>query len=49
MSALKQGIADKDQTIADGNYTNANPDKQQAYSEAINHAEQIINGTRMQS
>ncbi|MEU0601678.1 hypothetical protein ABZ484_26060 [Streptomyces sp. NPDC006393] len=45
MSALKQGIADKDQTIADGNYTNANPDKQQAYSEAINHAEQIINGT----
>ena len=45
MSALKQGIEDKDQTIADGNYTNANPDKQQAYSDAIHHAEQIINGT----
>jgi hypothetical protein len=30
MTALKQGIANKDQILADGNYTNASPDKQHA-------------------
>ncbi|WP_415918579.1 DUF1542 domain-containing protein [Staphylococcus warneri] len=45
MTSLKQGIADKDQTIADGNFTNADPNKQVAYQNAVNQAEQIINGT----
>jgi hypothetical protein len=33
--ALKQGIANKDQILADGNYTNASPDKQHAYNDAV--------------
>ena len=44
MTALKQGIANKDQILADGNYTNASPDKQQAYNDAVKHAQQLIDG-----
>ena len=32
MTQLKQGIADKEQTKADGNFVNADPDKQNAYN-----------------
>ncbi|MBE2142418.1 GA module-containing protein, partial [Staphylococcus argenteus] len=45
MTQLKQGIADKDQTKANGNFVNADPDKQNAYNNAVAHAEQIISGT----
>ncbi|CUD98434.1 cell wall associated fibronectin-binding protein [Staphylococcus aureus] len=45
MTQLKQGIADKEQTKADGNFVNADPDKQNAYNNAVAHAEQIISGT----
>ena len=31
--------------ITNGNYLNADQDKQSAYSDAVNHAQQIINGT----
>lgn len=46
MAQLKQGIADKDQTKANGNFVNADTDKQNAYNNAVAHAEQIISGTR---
>ena len=45
MTQLKQGIADKDQTKANGNFVNADTDKQNAYNNAVAHAEQIISGT----
>ncbi|HDG4296854.1 TPA: GA module-containing protein [Staphylococcus aureus] len=45
MTQLKQGIADKEQTKADGNFVNADTDKQNAYNNAVAHAEQIISGT----
>ncbi|KEK49017.1 GA module family protein [Staphylococcus aureus 1801-2 2010] len=45
MTQLKQGIADKDQTKASGNFVNADTDKQNAYNNAVAHAEQIISGT----
>ncbi|HDD6776176.1 TPA: hyperosmolarity resistance protein Ebh, partial [Staphylococcus aureus] len=45
MAQLKQGIADKDQTKANGNFVNADTDKQNAYNNAVAHAEQIISGT----
>ncbi|WP_424842390.1 hyperosmolarity resistance protein Ebh [Staphylococcus pasteuri] len=45
MADLKQGIANHDQVITNGNYLNADQDKQSAYSDAVNHAQQIINGT----
>ncbi|SBE98782.1 cell wall associated fibronectin-binding protein [Staphylococcus aureus] len=45
MTQLKQGIADKDQTKANGNFINADTDKQNAYNNAVAHAEQIISGT----
>ena len=35
MTQLKQGIADKEQTKADGNFVNADPDKQNAYNQAV--------------
>ena len=49
MTQLKQGIADKDQTKANGNFVNADTDKQNAYNNAVAHAEQIISGTPMQT
>lgn len=45
MTQLKQGIADKDQTKANGNFVNADTEKQNAYNNAVAHAEQIISGT----
>ncbi|WP_460910862.1 FIVAR domain-containing protein, partial [Staphylococcus aureus] len=45
MTQLKQGIADKDQTRENGNLVNADTDKQNAYNNAVAHAEQIISGT----
>ncbi|MGU3127160.1 hypothetical protein ACVXZZ_14890 [Staphylococcus aureus] len=45
MTQSKQGIADKDQTKANGNFVNADTDKQNAYNNAVAHAEQIISGT----
>ncbi|MCJ8084441.1 hypothetical protein MU476_15590, partial [Staphylococcus aureus] len=44
MTQLKQGIADKEQTKADGNFVNAEPNKKQAYDEAVQNAESIIAG-----
>ncbi|MGT9231305.1 hypothetical protein ACVV5W_13975, partial [Enterococcus faecalis] len=41
---LKQSIADKDQTKADGNFTNADTDKQTAYNNAVTQAQQLIDG-----
>ncbi|HDC8907148.1 TPA: GA module-containing protein, partial [Staphylococcus aureus] len=45
MTQLKQGIADKEQTKADGNFVNADPDKQNAYKQAVAKAEALISGT----
>ncbi|MBR8993664.1 hyperosmolarity resistance protein Ebh, partial [Staphylococcus aureus] len=45
MTQLKQGVADKDQTKANGNFVNADTEKQNAYNNAVAHAEQIISGT----
>lgn len=45
MIRLKQGIADKDRVKADDNSANADTDRQNAYSNAVTHAEQIISGT----
>ena len=44
MTQLKQSIADKDQTKADGNFTNADTDKQTAYNNAVTQAQQLIDG-----
>ncbi|GBU66268.1 extracellular matrix binding protein [Staphylococcus aureus] len=43
MTQLKQGIADKEQTKADGNFVNADPDKQNAYNQAVAKAEALLN------
>ncbi len=45
MTQLKQGIADKEQTKADGNFVNADPDKQNAYNQAVAKDEALISGT----
>lgn len=45
MDQLKQGIADHDTIVAGGNYTNASPDKQGAYTDAYNAAKNIVNGS----
>ncbi|WP_370695487.1 FIVAR domain-containing protein [Staphylococcus aureus] len=45
MTQLKQGIAYKEQTKADGNFVNADPDKQNAYNQAVAKAEALIRGT----
>ncbi len=45
MTQLKQGIADKEKTKADGNFVNADPDKQNAYNQAVAKAEALISGT----
>ncbi len=45
MTQLKQGIADKEQTKADGNFVNADPDKQNAYKQTVAKAEALISGT----
>ncbi len=45
MTQLKQGIADKEQTKADGNFVNADSDKQNAYNQAVAKAEALISGT----
>ena len=42
MTQLKQGIADKEQTKADGNFVNADPDKQNAYNQAVAKAEALV-------
>ncbi|GJF43965.1 hypothetical protein SA19061_10550 [Staphylococcus argenteus] len=44
MDALQQSIADKDATHASSAYVNAEPNKKQAYDEAIQNAESIIAG-----
>lgn len=45
MDRLKQAIADRDTIVAGGNYTNASPDKQGAYTDAYNAAKNIVNGS----
>ena len=45
MDQLKQAIADRDTIVAGGNYTNASPDKQGAYTDAC--CENIVNGSPM--
>ncbi|WKD10802.1 hypothetical protein QQG22_04155 [Staphylococcus aureus] len=45
MTQLKQGVADKEQTKADGNFVNADSDKQNAYNQAVAKAEALISGT----
>ncbi|WP_256084734.1 hypothetical protein, partial [Staphylococcus aureus] len=45
MTQLKQGIADKEQTKADGNFVNADLDKQNAYNQAVAKAEALISAT----
>ena len=44
MDSLQQSIADKDATHASSAYVNAEPNKKQAYDEAIQNAESIIAG-----
>ncbi|MEJ7230823.1 FIVAR domain-containing protein, partial [Staphylococcus epidermidis] len=43
MTGLKQSVADNDSEIQQGNYINADKDKQDAYNSAVNQAKQIIN------
>ncbi len=45
MDQLKQAIGDHDTIVAGGNYTNASPDKQGAYTDAYNAAKNIVNGS----
>lgn len=45
MEQLKQAIADHDTIVADGNYTNASPQEQGAYTDAYQRAQNLINGT----
>ena len=45
MKQLKQAIADHDTIVADGNYTNASPQEQGAYTDAYQRAQNLINGT----
>lgn len=44
MDTLQQSIADKDATRASSAYVNAEPNKKQAYDEAVQNAESIIAG-----
>ncbi|MEJ3492533.1 DUF1542 domain-containing protein, partial [Staphylococcus aureus] len=44
MDALQQSIADKDVTRASSAYVNAEPNKKQAFDEAVQNAESIIAG-----
>ena len=44
MDALQQSIADKDATRVSSAYVNAEPNKKQAYDEAVQNAESIIAG-----
>ncbi len=44
MNTLQQSIADKDATRASSAYVNAEPNKKQAYDEAVQNAESIIAG-----
>ncbi|HDA3471535.1 TPA: hyperosmolarity resistance protein Ebh [Staphylococcus aureus] len=44
MDALQQSIADKDATRMSSAYVNAEPNKKQAYDEAVQNAESIIAG-----
>ncbi len=44
MDALQQSIADKDATRASSAYVNAEPNKKQAFDEAVQNAESIIAG-----
>ena len=43
MTGLKQSVADNNSEIQQGNYINADKDKQDAYNSAVNQAKQIIN------
>ena len=43
MTQLKQTIANYDNELHDGNYINADKDKQDAYNNAVNNAKQLIN------
>lgn len=43
MNQLSQAINDKTQTLTDGNYLNADPDKQNAYKQAVAKAEALLN------
>ncbi|MGT9231358.1 hypothetical protein ACVV5W_14255, partial [Enterococcus faecalis] len=42
MAGLKQAIADKDLTTSKVNFTDADPEKQAAYNQAITNAENIL-------
>ena len=43
MTALKQGIANKDDIKGSENYHDADPDRQTAFDDAINHADTLLN------
>lgn len=43
MTGLKHSIADNEQELRNGNYINADKDKQDAYNSAVNNAKQVIN------
>ncbi|HGZ8038734.1 TPA: hyperosmolarity resistance protein Ebh [Staphylococcus aureus] len=45
MTGLKRGVANHNQVVQSDNYVNADTDKQNAYNNAVAHAEQIISGT----
>ena len=42
MTQLKQTIANYDNELHDGNYINADKDKQDAYNNAVTNAKQLI-------
>lgn len=45
MGTLKESIKDNATIISNGNYINAEPTKKQAYEQAVQHANDLINGT----
>lgn len=45
MGALKESVKDNATIISNGNYINAESTKKQAYDQAVQHAQDIINGT----
>ncbi|WP_422124956.1 DUF1542 domain-containing protein [Staphylococcus caprae] len=45
MGALKDSIQDNSRIVSEGNYINAEPNKKQAYDNAVQVAQNIINGT----
>lgn len=49
MTSLKQSIADNVELLSKSEYANADPDKQTAYNQAVEHAMQIIQQTEPQN